>query len=231
MRTSFFMNYLELPQRFEEDLVLLWDLPADQRRAYLPYITGIYKTETPADRQIAIDKALEEIGGNADENLKIINLLLYIYSSWNPTRDTPSNFVKDIDELHMFPVEKRDEIMEFLLEFFSIVEADNPRRLEQFFAESLLPSFTHIQTIVDFRSIIKQPYSTIIGRNIKDYNPNCVDFVPVILIKLERDSTFPETFEFQCTEKDVNTLIESLQAAKKDLEASKIALFERRDTK
>lgn len=224
------MNYVKLPERFEEDLAFLCDFPDNQRRAFLPFIADIYKAETPADRQIAIDKALKEIGGNAEENLKIINLLLYIYSSWNPTQDTPSNFVKDIDDLHMLPVEKRDETMAFLLEFFSIVEADNPRRLGKLFATTLLPSFISIETIVDFRSIIKQPYATIIGRNIKDYNPECVDFIPVILIKLERDSISPKTFEFQCEEEHVNILIESLQAAKKDLEVSKNALFERRDT-
>ena len=224
------MNYGNLPEEFEKDLVFLWGFPDDIRRAFLPLIADIFKAETLADRQIVIDKALEEIGGNAEENLKIINLLLFIYQSWNPTQDTPSNFVKDIEDLHLLPVERRAETMAFLLEFFSILEEDNPRRLKKFFARAVLPSFTSIETIIDFRSIIKRPYVSIVGRNIKDYNPECMDFTPIILIKLERDST-PETFEFQCEEKEVNILIETLQAAKKDLEVSKNTLFERRDMK
>lgn len=230
MRTSIFTGYARLTDRFKEDLTFLWDFPDNQRGAFLPYIADIYKTETPADRQIAVDKALKEIGGNAEENLKIINLLLNIYSAWNPMQDTPSNFVKDLEDLHLLPVEKRDETLAFLLEFFSIIEADNTRRLKKIFAGSVLPSFIGIETIVDFRSIIKQPYDSIIGRNIEYYNPECVDFIPVILIKLERDAS-PKTFEFQCEEDEVDALIESLQAVKKDLEVSKNTLFERRDTK
>lgn len=229
MRTSIFMGYVSLPDRFKEDLMFLWDFSDNQRRAFLPYIADIYKTETSADRQIVVEKALKEIGGNAEENLKIINLLLYIYSSWNPMQDTPSNFVKDLEDLHLLPVEKRDETLAFILEFFSIIEADNNRRLKKIFAGSVLPSYVGIETIVDFRSIIKQPYDSIIGRNIEDYNPECVDFIPIILIKLERDAS-PKTFEFQCEENDLDTLIESLQAVKKDLEVSKNTLFERRDT-
>lgn len=228
MRTSIFTGYASLPDRFKEDLMFLWDFPDYQRRAFLPYIADIYKTETPADRQIAVEKALKEIGGNAEENLKTINLLLYIYSSWNPIQDTPSNFVKDLEELHLLPDENRDETLAFLLEFFSIIEADNTRRLKKIFAGSVIPSFIGIETIVDFRSIIKQPYDSIIGRDIEDYNPECVDFIPVILIRIERDVS-PKRFEFQCEENELDTLIESLQAVKKDLEVSKNKLFERRD--
>jgi hypothetical protein len=222
------MGYASLPDRFKEDLTFLWDFPDNQRRAFLPYIANIYKTETPADRQIAIEKALKEIGGNADENLTIINLLLYIYSSWDPMRDIPSNFIRDLEDLHLLPVEKRDETLAFLLEFFSIIEADNTRRLKKIFAGTLLPSYVGIETIVDFRPIIKQPYDSIIDRKIEDYNPECVDFIPIILIKLERDLS-PKTFEFQCEEHEIDILIESLQAVKKDLEVSKNTLFERRD--
>lgn len=230
MRTSIFMKYVGMPERFNEDLKFLWDVPDNQRKAIFPYIAEIYKTETPADREIALDKAIKEVAGNAEDNLRIINLLLFIYSSWNPLQDTPSNFVKDLDDLHLLPIEKREDAMAFLLEFFSIIEADNTRRLKKMFAGSVLPSFIGVDTIVDFRSIIKQPYGSTLDDRIENYNPECLDFIPIVLIQIERDTLSPKTFEFQCEEDDLDMLINSLQAAKKDLEASKNALFERRDT-
>ncbi len=224
------MKYAGLPDRFKEDLQFLWEVPDHQRKAILPHIAEIYKAETSADREIVLDRVMKEVGGNVEDNLRIINLLLFIYSSWNPVQDTPSNFVKDLDDLHLLPVKERDEAMAFLLEFFSIIEADNTRRLKKMFAGSVLPSFIGVETSVDFRSVIKQPYGSTLDKRIENYNPECLDFIPIVLIQIERDTLSPKIFEFQCEEEDLDMLIMSLQATKKDLEASKKALFERKDT-
>ncbi len=229
MRTSIFMNYSRLSKSFKEDLEFLWNFPEMERRSILPYLTEIYKTETEADHEIALDKAIKEIGGNAEENLRIIKSLLYIYSSWNPVHDTPSNFVKDLEDLHLIPVDKREDALAFLLEFFSIVEADNARRLKKASAGMILPSFIGLHAIVDFRPIIKQPFGTTLNNRVENYNPECMDFIPIFIVQIERDTLQPETFEFQCEEDDLDKMINSLQAVKKDLEISKKALFERRD--
>ncbi len=160
------MNYSSLSESFKDDLEFLWNFPEKERRAILPYLTEIYKTETEADHEIALDKTIKEIGGNAEENLRIIRFLLYIYRSWNPVQDTPANFVKDLEDLHMIPVEKREDVLEFLLEFFSIIEADNPRRLKKAHAGMILPSFIGLHAIVEFRPIIKQPFGSTLNTSI-----------------------------------------------------------------
>ena len=64
---------------------------------------------------------------------------------------------------------------------------------------------------------------------VENYNPECMDFIPIFIVQIERDTLQPETFEFQCEESDLDKMINSLQAVKKDLETSKDALFKRRD--
>lgn len=141
MRTSIFMDYANLSENFKENLEFLWNVPKKERRAIFPYLIEIFKTETKAEHEIVIEKAIKEIGGNTEENLRIIELLLNIYNSWNPIQDTASNFVKDLEDLQLIPIEKREDVLEFLLEFFSIIESDNTRRLKKFHASMVLPSF------------------------------------------------------------------------------------------
>jgi len=222
------MNYSSLSESFKEDIEFLWGTPENENKAILPYLTEIFKTETEADHEIALDKAIKEIGGNTEENLRIIKLLLYIYKEWNPIQDTPSNFVKDLEDLHLIPVEKREQALAFLLEFFSIIEADNARRLKKVHAGMILPSYIGLHAIVDFRPVIKQPFGSTLNNRVENYNPECVDFIPIFIVQIERDA-MPRTIEFQCEENDLDKMINALQAAKKDLETSKNSLFERRD--
>jgi len=229
MRTSIFTKYAKLRKEFKEDIQFLWTLPNDQRKAIIPFINELYKAETSSEWEIAVERALSEIEGSSEENLRMINILIYIYKEWNPTSDTPSNFLKDLDELHLIHEDKREDVESFLLEFFSIVESDNLRRLQKSYAGALLPSFIGIQSMVDFRPIFKNPYGSGIDYNIENYHPDFIDFIPIILVKIERDKSFPQKFEFQVEEKHIDIIINTLKAAKKDLETSKLALFERRD--
>lgn len=229
MRTSIFTKYARLKKEFKEDIQFLWNLPNDQRKAIIPYLNKLYKAETDAEWEIAVERALSGIEGSSEENLRMIHILIYIYREWNPISDTPSNFLRDLEELHLIQEENRKDVESFLLEFFSIVESDNLRRLQKIYAGALLPSFNGIQFIVDFRPIFKNPYGSGMDHNIENYHPDFIDFIPIILVKIERDNSFPQMFEFQVEEKHIDVIIDTLKAAKKDLETSKLALFERRD--
>jgi hypothetical protein len=48
--------------------------------------------------------------------------------------------------------------------------------------------------------------------------------VPVILVKVRRDSGDPKSFDFQCEEFELRRMIDVLEGALKDLEAAKAAL-------
>jgi hypothetical protein len=58
---------------------------------------------------------------------------------------------------------------------------------------------------------------------VEDYKPECIGFVPVMIIKIRRDDGEPKTFEFQCDEDSLKSMINTLQSAIKDLEAAKLS--------
>jgi hypothetical protein len=221
MRTSIFNKFADLPKEFLEDFDILWKLPKEQRNSLIPNVSRIYKAETAGQTKLQRDKAVTEIGGDPTNLLKVLKLLNYIYREWNPIYDTPENFLKDLAELKLIPPDRAEDAKEFLLDFLSEIQRDNVRRLEKMYAISIIPVFEGVTAVVDFRAVVKQPFGTGLEDKIEDYKPKCLSFVPVIIIKISRDSGLPQTFEFQCEEAGIEMLIEFLQAALKDLKAAK----------
>jgi hypothetical protein len=227
MRTAIFNQFTDLPKEFRDDFRLLREeTTEEQRTALLSHIPGIYKTSTVGEEKITIDEAVSriaELGGDAASVLRVIKVLLFVYRQWNPVADKASDFLKDLKELGLLPEDDKST-SDFLSEFLEIVQQDNRRRLEKFHASSLLPSYTGCATLVDLRAVIKKPFGTGLNDQIADYEPECLSFVPVILVKVRRDSGDPKSFDFQCEEFELRRMIDVLEGALKDLEAAKAAL-------
>lgn len=227
MRTAIFNQFADLPKEFRDDFQLLWkEVTEEQRTALLSNISGIYKTQTAGEQKIATDEAVSritELGGDAANILRVIKVLLFVYRQWNPACDTASDFLKDLKELGLLPKDE-ESASEFFAKFLEIVQQDNTRRLEKFHASSLLPSYTGCATLVDLRAVIKKPFGSGLNDQIEDYEPECLSFVPVILVKVRRDSGHPKSFDFQCEESELRIMIDTLEGALKDLEAAKATL-------
>ncbi len=222
MRTSIFNNFANMPKEFREDFQILWDLPSEKRNKLISKVVEIYKTDISGEHQELLEKAVFEIEGNAPNLLRALKLLLFIYSAWNPIKDEPAEFLKDLIELQLLPSSEIDEASDFLLDFFTEIQKDNDRRLRKIYAGSMLPNYIGITTTVDLRAVIKNPYgSDKPNEDIESYKPECIDFVPVVLVKLRRSSGDPREFKFQLECDDLQLLIKSLKASLKDLESAK----------
>ncbi len=224
MRTSIFNNFANMPKEFREDFEILWELPEEIRTGLIAHVPKMSNSRTTRQKKIAMDDAIKEVGGSPDKVLRALKILEFIYDEWNPFVDTTASFLKDLGELALIPVEKAEEAKTFLLEFLGAVEENNTYRLEKMFAAALLPNLTNYSTAVDFRAIISKPFRTGLNDDIGEYQPTCIGFAPVIIVKLTRKGGTPATFEFQCEEDSLTRLIEELQAAKKDLNAAKRSL-------
>jgi len=224
VRTSIFNSFADLKKEFHEDFDVLWRLTPESRSFLLPAMSRLAKCRTTGDKKAQIDRVVSEAGGNAGEVLSAVKILRYIYQEWNPIRDTSESFALDLADLGLMPEEKNHEAREFLEKFLSWIQSENDSRIGKMFASSLLPSYIGCETLVDFRSVIRNPYGSELDETIEDYSPTCIGFVPVVIVQMRRDAGDPEQFEFQCEEDALQRLVYSLQAALKDLKSARSSL-------
>ena len=191
MRTSIFMNFANRPKEFREDFETLWSLPDEDRAALIPYVSQLSKAETTGEGKAITDKAVSEIGGQSAVLLRSLKLLEYISDEWNPSADTPENFLRDLTELGLVPSTKARK---FLFDLLTEVERDNLRRLEKDYANALLPSYVGTYTVVDFRAVVQRPFGSGLQDKIEEYEPGILSFVPVVVVRIRRDSGDPVTF-------------------------------------
>lgn len=231
MRSRIFNDYAKLPDDFHEHLETLWEISKEDRQKLITYVSEIDKATTTLKAKEIQNKAIQDIGGEPRQLLRAFRVLEFIYSSFNPARDTVMNFLKDLKDLKLIPKEKSDEAISFFTALLQEVEKDNMRRLEKTHTQALLPNFVGASALIDFRAVIKNHYMETEDMEIKDYKPECVGFVPIILLKINRSSGTPKTIEFQCEEEDLHILIKGLNAALKELQEAKSILLKREQKK
>jgi len=229
MRSKIFTDSQKRKPQFKENLDLLWSLPQKRKMQFIPYIPLIVHTLTTVDSDRCIEKINEKLKGNTEENLKIISLLCDIYEQWHPAKDTPANFIKDMEELNLFPKTKSDEAKTFMLEFLSIIEQNNLKRLKDYFISRGLPQLSGYDYAVDFRPLIRQPFMFLDTKKLNEYNPKIVDFTPVIICQFKTNED--EEISFQCSPEILSDLILNLSAALKEVDAAKIAFSEKKGIK
>lgn len=217
MRTSIFNKFASLSESFEKDFKILWSLPEKRRNALIPWVIKIQKVRTSGKKDVEREKAIKEIGGIPNKILIGLQLLSYIYHEWNPTKDTPEKFLKDLSDLSLIPPKKVNEAKNFLLEFLSRIQREDLRRLEDIYSESIIPYYKGTYTLVDCRGIIKNPFGSTPDEDINKYVPKCVSVVPIIIIKLRTHGGHPDSLIFQCDEEDIKRMINHLKSALIDL--------------
>jgi hypothetical protein len=223
MRTEIFNTFVNLSKETQEEFQILWKLSQDQRLALIPRVVEAYKAVTIGLQKEITEKAVTEIGGNTADLLRAMDTLLFIYQRWSPLLDERDPFLKDLSDLGLLPPDDLENATTFMIEFLKEVEKDNERRLKKIYAGSIIPTYTGCSTVVDYRVIVRNPYAS---RNpdekIENYNPECIGFVPVVVIKIKRDSIDNTDFDFQAGEDELKILIDSLKAGLKELEAAKV---------
>lgn len=222
MATSIFTLFADLSKEFPNDFALLWNLTKEQRNLLLKYLSEISKVEVSDKAEELMAKAVLEVGGNSPDVLRALKSLLFISNEWNPIKDKGEDFIKDFAALKLIPIEKEKEALEFLTILFDEIQRDNQRRLNKRYANSLIPSFTGITSLIDFRTVFEQPYQY--GDDLDKYSPKCLGFIPVVLICLQRSGEENKLFEFQCEPEDLDLIISRLQAIAKDLHSARVSL-------
>ncbi len=213
-----FNNFPSFDERFEEHLRLVWAIPKDHRQKLVDGALEMLRAETTGEEKTAREKAIEGIPGDQADLVKAVNVLHFIATEWNPVTDTSEAVLADVRQLGLLPTDQAREIEDFLLRFFSALGEDRSRRLRKIFASSVVPNYLGVTTVVDFRFVFDNPYGSGRHDTIDNYTPTHVGHTPVVLVRLKISGLDPVVF--QAEPQDVRLLIQSLQAALKDLDVA-----------
>jgi len=224
MRSTIFSDYASLPKEFLDDFGVLWSIPDEVRDKLIPHLLEFAKTEKWDDSRAAMEKAAADLKTDVPSVLKALRLLYYIYHEWSPYSDSPEAFLADLEELDLFPVEKKAVAERFFTAFPGAVKCGNARRASKTTATSLLPTLRSASCLVDFRAVIEKPFGTVRDDRIESYEPRSVGLVPVFLVKIRLEDAHEQPCVFQCEESGIKLLMDALQAALKDLAAAKKTL-------
>ena len=220
MRTSIFSEFTGLKDEFHRDLRTFWSLSPGRWTSLLHGAMRVLRADTKGEERKAIEETVADMEGNPVELLPSLNVLYYVCRQWNPVKDTPGAFLEDMRSLSLIPKDKEDEASRFIEEMLATLEKDKVRRLKKMYANSLLPAFIGANTLVDIRPVFDKPFGSDTDDKVDEYEPVIIDFAPVVLVKILRDSGLPQEVAFQCEERDVRNLIEQLTAALKELDTA-----------
>lgn len=221
MRTDFFSSFATLRKEFSEHWDALWRLDPAVRLKLIPYVVDRMRTDTRGQEKAVVERAVAEVAADEGTILKVLNVLSYIATEWNPVHDTPKGLLEDMAKLSLLP--ETEDANTFMRQFFSALKADSLRRLKEMFASSVAPNYRSSTAVIDFRPVIDRPFGTGLDDRLQEYHPRCVAWVPVALVRFRYTDGEDRFLTFQCGERDLRRIIDTFEAALRDLRAAREA--------
>lgn len=223
IRTDFLTKAVGLTDEFSDHLKIIWKLTPEERSALIPPVVELQRLMTTGQIQAIKERFLAEWEGDQTTCLKSIQVLDYIAGEWNPMYDTPEAFVDDLRDLSLLPKKAEEEAAGFLLEFFSALQQDNERRLASIYANSVIPAYSGMAIVLDVRPVFDKPFGSGREDKLEKYAPEFIGVVPVIVVKIRRTGG-ERALVFQCTEMELDRIIDILSSTKKDLKEARAGL-------
>ena len=91
-----------------------------------------------------------------------------------------------------------------------------PVKTKQMYEEGVLPSLRSVGTTVELRGVFDKVYRS--GTPLENYSPELKSITPVISIIISVTRGDPKEFMFQATPREIDSLIDHFEAAKKRAE-------------
>jgi len=130
--------------------------------------------------------------------------------------DSSEDLVGDLtDELHLLDNENKDKLLNLLSKLRDTIVSTGSESLKREYEAGLFPSFSGIGTTVELRAVQKDRYSPV--ESINDYSPVIADVIGLVSINIRLDTE--DDLYFQASRSDLELIIDSLRAAKMDLDA------------
>jgi len=194
----------------------------DEQNACLELLPQIALAETKSETQHLLDKfkgrtsrPLVEIA----HALGVLNFFIDGMADRETAGDTTSAWSKDLAEKGILRNQAEEQRFVSMMDRIReevFPEFDKKRR-RRGYATGVLPSLTDLGITVELRAVQKEKYRW--GTPEEDYKPKIVDLVGVASIHIGVDAGPQNHFYFQMSEHEIDAVIASFVAARRDLAA------------
>lgn len=213
--------------QFTKDLRALLDLTDEQAKALLEQFPAFRLARTPNRERQILDELEDLTKLSRLELSQSLNILTFFLDRLladdvkeETTDTTLKHWVHDLATLNLI---SRGQQEVLLCRLIPIAQEIAPKFASEIarrqFAGGVLPTLRGCGTTVELRGVLKRPYKWGLEGSQVQYEPEVTDLVGIVSIKLRVDEGEPSSFYFQVEEPELDLLIGSLTAAKKDLAA------------
>lgn len=231
---SMFLSWVseELPseggQKFVRHLHdLLTGIDEDTRRKCISKISEFRNLRITSEKQ----KLIESISPNVSQRIKIdrsfsaLNFLIDALLNDKLPEGDYLHWAEDLRSLHLID-QKTEPLFNSILNIIvteyvpSLIFDERKRQAE----DGVLPRFKLLGTTVEARAIRKNRYQMGMGMSLQGrdaFSPDILGVTLISSIHIAVDVGSPKDFYFQVDEKDIESMIERLNAAKAEMKALK----------
>lgn len=208
-------------ESFRRDLETLLSLTADQRTTLLESIVPLSRAANRVEVEELAGQVSASLGLDMTDLAYSISLSQFLLRQLeNPVveEDDPAAWARDLQDMGLVDESQVDDLSRFLV---ALKERVAPEALEvskkQEAAGGLFPSLRTVGTTAELRAVVRRTWR--FGTDVNSYVPEISDLAGVVSVFLRFDSGFPDTVVFQVSKDGLRLLTESLEAAKRELEA------------
>lgn len=210
---------------FVDDLKNILSIEQEKRKEIIKII--IEYTKTFSNKQA--DKMIEKLSTELDLDIAKINNALVVLTFLMDkiiddsfSSDTPIKWIDDLIEMSVIKREESKEMLEIFNEIWDLAKNEYKKvDTEQTYKRGALPIVKSIGYTVELRGIFKDEFTY--GGNIDEFNPELVDFMPIISVGITTESDKQKNrFVFQAEENHLKRIIDVLSSAIKEANILKV---------
>lgn len=171
---------------------------------------------TEIERRLAQDALVKRMGGDKTQALKAIAVTLYLYVQWDSCYDTVAGVLADLRDIGA--IKGPGEHADFMKAVLEEIDKRSSERRRKRAESAAVPDLVGIETAVDFRAVLRQPFSWS-TQQAKNYRPDVEGLVPVLVMELSLSGE-NHPIVLQCDMETLQRLQEQLAAVQKEVDAA-----------
>jgi hypothetical protein len=209
---------------FSRDLARLLALGPEHQGVYLEAFPA-FALARMSSEGTEIARSVEAQTGHRQADVTDVFALLVFFMDKilfdrRTREDTVDAWADDLIELSLMAEESREKFVTLMQKLKDdILPGVRDDALSRRYEIGLLPSLTEFGATVEMRAVRRDPYDPL--SKIEEYTPDIVAATPVVSLHVGVNTGAVTDFFFQADESELDMIIRSLQAAKKDMSALK----------